>query len=109
MSHFAKIENGLVAQVIVAEQDFIDTQKGQWVQASYNTRANQHPKGRQLRGNYAGVGYIYDAVNDVFYAPQPYQSWTLNNQTWTWEAPSPMPVDGKFYKWNELTLNWEEN
>jgi hypothetical protein len=107
MSHFAKIENGLVTQVIVAEQDFVDTQEGQWVQTSYNTRANQHPEGKPLRGNYAGIGYIYDSVNDVFYAPQPYPSWTLEND-WTWKPPVEMPNDKKLYKWDEPTLSWVE-
>jgi len=108
MSHFAKIENGLVSQVIVAEQDFIDTQEGQWVQTSYNTKGNQHPNETPLRGNYAGIGYTYDAVNDVFYAPQPYPSWTLNTTTWLWDAPFPMPTDGKYYIWNETTTTWNE-
>ena len=106
MSHFAKIENNLVVQVIVAEQDFIDTLNGQWVQTSYNTRGNQHPNGTPLRGNYAGIGYTYDATNDVFIAPQPYASWTLNNTTWLWEAPIPFPADGKAYIWEEATQSW---
>jgi hypothetical protein len=113
MSHFAKIENGLVTQVIVAEQDFIDTQEGQWVQTSYNTRGAIHygqdgqpDMGVPLRGNYAGIGYIYDSVNDVFYAPQPFPSWTLENN-WTWKPPVEMPTDGKLYKWDESTLSWK--
>jgi hypothetical protein len=108
MSHFAKIENGVVTQVIVAEQDVIDSGlfgKG-WVQTSYNTIGNKHPENRPLRGNYAGIGYTYDAKNDVFYAPQPYLSWVLNDSTWTWEAPTPMPVDGQSYNWDEPTLSW---
>lgn len=106
MSHFAKIENGFVTQVIVAEQDFVDTLDGQWVQTSYNTHANQHPENRPLRNNYAGVGFTYDSVNDVFYAPQPYPSWTLNQSTWLWDAPTPLPQDDKEYKWDETTLTW---
>ena len=111
MSHFAKVENGLVTQVIVAEQDVIDSGLfgTGWVQTSYNTRANQHPENRPLRGNYAGVGYIYDAQIDVFYVSQPFQSWTLNKNTWTWDAPSPMPTDGQPYHWDEPTLNWVPN
>ena len=109
MSHFAKIENGLVMQVIVAEQDHIDTLDGQWVQTSYNTYGNQHPENRPLRGNYAGIGYTYDPVNDVFYTPQPYPSWKLNQLTWLWEASTPMPNDGNVYVWNEETLSWVEN
>lgn len=108
MSHFAKVENGLVTQVIVAEQDFINTGivGHGWIQTSYNTHANQHPEGRPLRGNYAGIGYTYDAVNDVFYAPQPYPSWTLNTTTWLWDAPIPMPQDNQVYVWDESSLSW---
>jgi hypothetical protein len=108
MSHFAKINNGIVTEVIVAEQDYIDSLNGTWLQTSYNTHGNQHPEGRPLRGNYAGIGYTYDAINDVFYAPQPYPSWILNNTKWLWEAPVAMPTDGKVYKWNESITNWEE-
>jgi hypothetical protein len=112
MSHFAKVTDGKVVQVIVAEKEFfdtfVDTSAGTWIQTSYNTYGNQHPEGRPLRGNYAGIGYTYDATNDVFYAPQPYPSWILNNTTWTWEAPISMPTDGKSYKWNESITNWEE-
>lgn len=112
MSHFAKVVDGTVVSVIVAEQEFIDSgyvgEPNNWVQTSYNTQANQHPEGRPLRGNYAGIGYTYDVNNDVFYAPQPYPSWTLNNTTWTWEAPVAMPTDNKQYKWNESITNWEE-
>jgi len=112
MSHFAKVVDGKVVQVIVAEKEFfdtfVDTSAGTWLQTSYNTLANQHPEGRPLRGNYAGIGYTYDATNDVFYAPQPFPSWILNNTTWTWEAPVAMPTEGKDYKWNESITNWEE-
>jgi hypothetical protein len=112
MSHFAKVTDGKVTQVIVAEQEFfntfVDTSPGTWLQTSYNTHGNQHPEGRPLRGNYAGIGYNYDATNDVFYAPQPYSSWILNNTTWLWESPVAMPTDGKQYKWNESITNWEE-
>jgi hypothetical protein len=108
MSHFARVTDGKVTQVIVAEQDFIDNLDGTWLQTSYNTHGNQHPEGRPLRGNYAGIGYTYDFTNDVFYAPQPFPSWTLNNATWLWEAPVAYPTDGKIYKWNESITNWEE-
>jgi hypothetical protein len=112
MSHFAKVTDGKVTQVIVAEQEFFDTfvdsSPGTWLQTSYNTHGNQHPEGRPLRGNYAGIGYTYDATNDVFYAPQPFSSWTLNNTTWLWEAPVTYPTDGKYYKWDEATTNWIE-
>jgi hypothetical protein len=113
MSHFAKVLNGQVVQVIVAEQEFfntfVDTSPGQWIQTSYNTYGNQHKLGGiPLRGNYAGVGYVYDATNDVFYAPKPYASWTLNQSTWLWESPIPYPNDGKLYKWDEPTTSWVE-
>jgi hypothetical protein len=112
MAHYAKVNNGIVEQVIVAEADFFDTfvdsSPGQWLQTSYNTHANQHPEGRPLRGNYAGVGYTYDATNDVFYAPQTYPSWTLNETTWTWDAPVAYPDDDKIYEWDEATTNWIE-
>jgi hypothetical protein len=112
MSHFAKVCDGKVVKVIVAEKEFfdtfVDTSPGTWLQTSYNTHGNQHPEGKPLRGNYAGIGYTYDSINDVFYAPQPFSSWILNNTTWTWEAPVAMPTDGKMYKWNESITNWEE-
>lgn len=111
MSHFAKVKNGIVEDVIVAEQNFFDTfvdsSPGEWIQTSYNTLGNQHPEGRPLRGNYAAIGYIYDSTNDVFYPPQPYPSWTLDQTTWLWNPPSPQPLDGKRYEWNEDTLTWD--
>lgn len=111
MSHFAKVLDGKVIQVIVAEQEFfntfVDTSAGEWIQTSYNTYGNQHPENRPLRGNYAGIGFTYDRENDVFYAPQPYPSWTLNQDTWLWKSPVPMPANG-MYKWDEPTLNWVE-
>jgi hypothetical protein len=108
MAHFAKVENGIVTQVIVAEQDFIDSGEvgTGWIQTSYNTHGGQHPEGRPLRGNYAGIGFIYDSVNDVFYAPQPYPSWTISAPTWIWQAPVPYPVDENVYEWNEETQSW---
>jgi hypothetical protein len=112
MSHFAKVLDGKVIQVIVAEKEFfntfVDTSAGTWIQTSYNTYGNQHPEGRPLRGNYAGIGYTYDSVNDVFYAPQPYPSWILNNTTWLWESPIPYPTDNKIYIWDETITNWKE-
>ena len=119
MGHFAKVVDGKVTQVIVAEPEFfntfVDSSAGTWLQTSYNTRGNLHygqdgnPDGSiAVRGNYAGIGYIYDSVNDVFYAPQPYASWVLNNTNWTWEAPIAMPTDGKVYNWNEATTSWVE-
>lgn len=119
MGHFAKVVDGKVVQVIVAEPEFFDTfvdsSPGTWIQTSYNTRGGVHylpnsnePSGQPaLRGNYAGIGFIYDHTNDVFYAPQPFPSWVLNNTTWTWEAPTPYPTDGKIYTWDEATTSWK--
>ena len=110
MAHFAKIENSIVTNVIVAEQEFIDTQSGTWIQTSYNTRDGVHygqdgepDDGVALRGNYAGIGYTYDADNDVFYAPQPYASWTLDETKWQWICPLTYPDDGNVYTWDEAT------
>lgn len=99
MSHFAKVYDGKVVQVIVAGPEFFDTfvdsSPGEWIQTSYNTRGNVHygadgePDGGQtLRGNFAGIGYTYDPANDVFYPPQPNPEWILNTSTWLWEAPA---------------------
>jgi hypothetical protein len=113
MSHFAKVVDGKVTQVIVAEPDFfntfVDTSPGEWIQTSYNTHGNQHTQnGTPLRGNYAGIGYTYDRTNDVFYSPKPFASWILNESTWLWEAPVAMPDDDKKYQWDEETISWKE-
>jgi hypothetical protein len=112
MSHFAKVENGVVTQVIVAEQSFIDTRlvgdPKSWIQTSYNTYGGRHPEGRPLRKNYAGIGYTYDSDRDAFIAPKPFNSWILNEDTCLWSAPTPMPDDGKTYVWNEETVSWDE-
>ncbi len=112
MAHWAKVVDGKVSQVIVAEAEFFDTfvdsSPGQWLQTSYNTHGGQHPEGRPLRKNYAGIGYTYDAVRDAFYAPQPFASWLLNDDTCLWEAPVAMPADGKVYSWDEATTSWKE-
>jgi hypothetical protein len=117
MGHFAKVENGKVVQIIVAEQDVIDSGifGHGWVQTSYNTRGNVHygqdgqpDGGIALRGNFAGIGYDYDDVNDVFIPPRPFPSWILSAQTFLWEAPVPCPKDAKPYEWDEETLSWKE-
>lgn len=111
MSHFAKIEGGIVTQVIVAEQDFINSgavgNAADWVQTSYNTHAGQHPEGRPLRKNYAGIGYSYDAGRDAFIPPKPYNSWILDEDTCLWNAPVAYPTDGNRYEWNESTTSWD--
>lgn len=114
MSHFAHVDgNNIVTQVIVAEQDFINSgavgDPSSWIQTSYNTYAGQHALGgTPLRKNYAGIGYSYDASRDAFIPPKPFNSWTLNETTCLWEAPTPYPTDGKIYNWNENTLSWDE-
>ena len=113
MAHFAKVVDGKVTQVIVAEPEFfntfVDSSPGAWIQTSYNTIAGKHTQGgTPLRGNYAGIGYTYDQANDVFYASQPFASWTLNNTSWTWEAPVAYPTDGKVYRWDETAKDWVE-
>ena len=113
MAHFAKIENGIVTQVIVAEQDVINSgvfgSPESWVQTSYNTSGGEHKLGgTPLRKNYAGIGYTYDAVRDAFIPPKPFASWVLNEDTCLWDAPVPYPQDGKIYHWNEETISWKE-
>ena len=112
MSHFAKVEGGIVTEVLVIEQDVIDTgmfgDPSLWVQTSYNTHGGQHPEGRSLRKNYAGVGYTYDDERDAFIPPQPFPSWSLNEDTCLWDPPTPYPDDGKPYAWDEATLVWVE-
>ena len=113
MGHFAKVVDGKVTQVIVAEpeffQTFVDSSPGQWIQTSYNTQGNKHLLGgTPLRGNFAGIGFTYDAQADAFIPPQPYDSWVLSPKTFLWEAPVAMPTDGKPYKWDEATKSWKE-
>lgn len=114
MAHFAQIdENNTVIQVIVVEQDVIDTglfgAPSSWIQTSYNTHGGQHLLGgTPLRKNYAGIGYTYDITRDAFIAPKPFPSWVLNEDTCQWEAPTPMPTDDKIYNWDEATTSWVE-
>ena len=109
MAHYAKVEDGVVTNVIVAEQDFIDTQAGTWVQTSYNTQGSVHTLGgTPLRKNYAGIGYVYDSDRDAFYVPQPYPSWSLDEGTCLWESPVAHPNNGKEYTWNEDTISWDK-
>lgn len=108
MSHFAKIENGIVTEVIVAEQDVIDSGifGDGWIQTSYNTHGGVHANGNTpLRKNYAGIGYAYDSQRDAFIPQQPYPSWALNEDTCLWDAPVSRPIDGA-YDWDESTISW---
>jgi len=121
MSHFAKVSDGIVTAVYSAEQDWVDeqTDSDEYIQTSYNTRGGKHydpetqeeDSGTPLRKNYAGVGYTYDSVKDAFIAPQPYPSWTLDEDTCLWEAPAAYPEDAghlKRYTWDEDTTAWVE-
>lgn len=113
MAHYAKVLDGKVLNVIVAEEDFFDTfvdsSAGEWIQTSYNTRGGVHyepnsntpseDQSKSLRKNFAGIGFHYDGTG--FYAPQPFNSWTFNNTTYLWEAPLPYPTDGNNYLWDE--------
>ena len=119
MAHYAKVKDGVVTQVIVAEAEFFDTfvdnEPGEWIQTSYNTRGGVHynpetnepDDGTPLRKNYAGIGFTYDPDRDAFIPPQPYDSWTLNETTCLWEAPVEYPDDGEMYEWNEETTTWD--
>ena len=113
MAHFAKVVDGVVTQVIVAEpeffQTFVDSSPGEWLQTSYNTHGGEHKLGgTPLRKNYAGIGFTYDRVKDAFIPPKPFASWVLNEDTCLWNAPVDMPDDGKIYTWDEATTNWVE-
>ena len=121
MSYFAELDSeNIVIRVIAADQDFIDSGKvgdpNNWVQTSYNTRGGVHyapnsntpDGGVALRKNYAGVGYTYDEIRDAFIFPKPYPSWILDEDTCKWDAPTPMPDDGKIYYWDEDTTSWKE-
>ena len=121
MSHFAKVEDGIVITVNCAEQDWVDAQPDseKWIQTSYNTCGGKHydPVTHEeddktpLRKNYAGIGYTYDSTRDAFYSPQPYSSWTLNEDTCCWEPPVARPADAsheKLYEWDEDNTAWVE-
>jgi hypothetical protein len=113
MAHFAKVEHGIVTQVIVIDQETLNTgnwgDPKDWVQTSYNTHGGVHTQGgTPLRKNYAGIGFIYDIIRDAFIPPKPYASWILNEETCLWSAPTPMPADGKLYQWDEPTTSWQE-
>lgn len=116
MGHYAKInEFNVVTDVIVAEQDFIDTlpDKDSWYKTSYNTKGGVHygengqpDGGVAFRKNYAGIGFTYDAQRDAFIPPQPYFSWILNEQSCLWEPPVPYPDYDKKYLWDEDDRRW---
>ena len=121
MAHYAKVVNGIVERVIVAEAEFFDTfvddTPGKWIQTSYNTRGGIHyepnsdtpssDQSKALRKNFAGTNWIYDEDKDMFSPPQPYPSWTLNENSCVWEPPTPVPDDSKLWTWNESSKSWE--
>ena len=121
MASFAKIGSGNIVEQVVAVSNEVATteqagveflqnlynDQATWKQTSYNTYGGVHSLGgTPFRKNHAGIGYTYDETRDAFYAPQPYPSWTLNETTWTWEAPIDYPDDGLMYHWNEENLEW---
>ena len=108
MSHFAEIdENNVVLRVLVGDNDmpnegydwFVENLGGIWIKTSYNGN---------IRKNYAGIGYTYDEELDAFIPPKPFDSWTLNETTCLWQAPTPYPQDGRVYRWDEESLTWVE-
>ena len=112
MAHYAKVENGIVSKVIVAEADYFDTfvddSPGKWIQTSYNTYGGEHRLGgTPLRKNFAGVGYTYDSTRDAFISTKPYSSWTLDDDTCLWEAPVAYPDSGT-HTWDEENTKWVE-
>lgn len=113
MTHYAKVEDGIVTAVIVADEEFINSghlgEPSLWIQTSYNTQGNVHLLGgTPLRKNYAGIGYTYNAELDAFIPPKLFDSWILNEDTGLWDAPIIKPDDGVYYIWNENILNWQE-
>jgi len=113
MAHFAKVVDGKVVNVIVAEPEFfetfVDSSPGEWIQTSYNTRGGVHIQGKTpLRKNYAGIGFTYDRTRDAFIPPKPFESWVLNEDTCLWDPPITYPNDGKLYNWDEPTISWVE-
>lgn len=122
MGHFAKVVNGIVEQVIVADfeffESFVDTSPGEWIQTSYNTRHGVHfnpetglpseDQTKALRKNYAAIGYTYDRFYDAFIPPKVYESWVLDEFTGDWIPPVLYPTDGKAYDWDETDQTWVE-
>jgi hypothetical protein len=119
MGHYAKVENNIVTEVIVAKYDYIQSREDseKWIKTSYNTHGGMHfangngyeidDSKPEIRKNFAGIGYTYDAEADAFYRPQPYPSWILNTETYLWESAIPYPDDGQLYEWNEENQTWD--
>lgn len=116
MAHFAHVIDGVVRSVIVLEEHMVadwtarHITQGELVQTSYNTFGGTHKSGgTPLRKNYAGVGYTYDRIRDAFYAPKPYPSWNLDEDSCLWEPPIAYPADGQHYVWSEEDGNWVQD
>lgn len=117
MGHYAKVVDGVVEQVIVAQYNFIKKlpDAENWIKTSYNTREGVHyntkgepDDGVPIRKNFAGTGFTYDKERDAFIPPKEFNSWILDEFTCTWKPPVPRPNDGKNYYWNEEIKNWSE-
>ena len=119
MAHWAEIDSdNIVTRVLVVADNVEDGQAfladelglgGTWKKTSYNTIGGVHTNGgTPFRKNFAGIGYTFDAAKDAFIPPKPFASWTLNNASCLWEAPTAMPTDEKLYTWDEETTSWKE-
>jgi hypothetical protein len=118
MAHFAQVdENNIVIQVLVTDDNdpngdegyqwLVDNFGGSWIKTSYNTRANQHTKGKEpVRGNYANIGMTYDQERDVFLHPKPFPSWVIDEDTFLWRPPIDAPDPFGSYTWDEASLSW---
>jgi hypothetical protein len=114
MTHFAKVLNGIVTQVIVAEPEFfntfVDSSPGEWIETCYGAFCGKDEHGNvALRKNYAGIGYKYDSARDAFIPPCQYKKWVLNEETCIYEPPIPIPLDEKPYDWDDENGQWVEN
>jgi len=119
MAHYAELNHeNVVIRVIPGWDETVKSGMEQlllletgniWKRTSYNTIGGKHPEGRPFRKNYAGIGYTYDAQRDAFIPPQPFPSWTLNEDTCLWDAPVAMPTDGQRYQWDEATTSWVQD
>ena len=122
MSHYAKVIDGVVDKVIVAEasffETFVDDSPGKWIKTSYNTRGGVHyqpntnepseDQSKALRKNVAGVGFTYNSELDAFIPYKVFESWVLNETTCLWEPPIPYPDDGNVYEWDEENIAWNQ-
>jgi hypothetical protein len=120
MAHFAKVENGIVTEVIVAEQEFIDSGRvgdpSLWYKTSYNTRRGVYytpntsdpdpDQSKAFRKIYAAIGFTYDSERDAFIQPKDHNGWVLDEDSCTWKAPKPIPDPEKLYYWDDEALDW---